>query len=225
MLTATIIFLVLCAYLLGSASSAILLCRLYYGADIRESGSGNPGANNVQRIYGWKMGVAVFLIDFMKGAGAVAMAHLTPIPPGTESFVSLQIGLGSAAMLGHIFPLFFRFKGGKGVSILCGILAAIHPWAMLICFSIFLIVFFISRYISLSVLIAILFYPIMINSLFALWLIPEETLTLKIFSGVAAAVIWLCHLSNISRLIHHTEEKFSFRRAVHRTTERRKREI
>ena len=86
----SIILLILTAYLLGSASSAILLCRLYYGEDIRNNGSGNPGATNVQRTYGWKMGVVVFFIDAMKGVAAVEMARLSTLTPGTEAFIALQ---------------------------------------------------------------------------------------------------------------------------------------
>lgn len=208
------VILVLCAYLLGSASSAILLCRLYYNTDIRDIGSGNPGANNVQRNFGWKMGLAVFIIDFLKGTGAVSMAPLSGIAPDTELYTTFQIILGSAVILGHIFPVFFRFKGGKGVAVLCGVLAAIHPWAMLVCLGAFLAMMCITRYISLSVLVAILFYPIMANLLSGIWFIPEATMTLRIFSMAAAAILWLTHISNIKRLLRHQEEKFSFRKPV-----------
>ncbi len=212
---------VLFAYLLGSASSAILLCRVYYDTDIRSIGSGNPGANNVQRNFGWKAGIAVFIIDFLKGVASVSLAYFTDFKPGSEMFVTFQIILGFAVVLGHIFPIFFKFKGGKGVSVLAGVLAAIHPWAMIICLIVFLIVLVISKYISLAVLIAVLCYPIMINSVFALWLIPDETLTLKIFSVVITIILWITHISNIKRLLSHQEEKFSFKKSVGRTTEKK----
>ena len=217
-----VIILIIFAYLLGSASSAILLCRLYYNVDIRLLGSKNPGASNVQREFGWKMGLAVFIIDALKGAAAVSLAYLTELPSTDERFVSLQLLLGLAVMLGHIFPIFFKFKGGKGVSVLVGILAAMHPWAMIICLVIFIITLLITKYISLSVLVASIFYPIMINSVFGLWLIPDETITLRIFSFVAVAIIWLSHISNIKRLINHTENKFYLKKPVERTTERKR---
>lgn len=208
------IFLVFCAYLLGSASSAILLCRLAYEVDIRNYGSKNPGANNVQRIFGWKMGAVVFIIDFLKGMGAVYMVYLTPLIPKTEIFVTYQIILGIAAMSGHIFPIFFKFRGGKGVALLTGVLAAIHPWATLVCIAIFLIIIIALKYMSLAVLVAITCYPIIINSIFAYWLVPEETWTLRIFSIVMACTLWLTHIPNIIRLIHHQEDRFSFHEVV-----------
>lgn len=212
--------LLLASYLMGSASSAILLCRLLYNQDIRLIGSGNPGASNVQRTYGWKSGITVLFIDAFKGAVAVHLAYLTNIPHDSETFATLQLTLGMAAMLGHIFPIFFRFKGGKGVAILFGIMGAMHPLAMLICLVIFLIMMICTKYISLSVLIAVLFYPIMINSVFALWIFPKETLTMKIFSIVTAIIIWLSHISNIKRIINGTESKFSIKKPVSKTTSR-----
>lgn len=201
----SIILLILTAYLLGSASSAILLCRLYYGEDIRNNGSGNPGATNVQRTYGWKMGVVVFFIDAMKGVAAVEMARLSTLTPGTEAFIALQSGLGLSTMLGHIFPIFFNFKGGKGVAVLCGILAAMQPWTMLVCFAVFLATLSVCRYISLSVLIAILAYPFILRT---------DSIVLRIFSIVAVVIIWLSHLSNIKRILSHNESKFKIKKAV-----------
>lgn len=208
------ILLVFCAYLLGSASSAILLCRLAYDVDIRNLGSKNAGANNVQRMFGWKMGVLIFVIDFLKGMAAVYLVYLTPLVQGSEIFVLYQIILGIAALLGHIFPIFFKFHGGKGVSLLTGILAAIHPLATLVCVGVFLIVIVFSRYMSLAVLIAITCYPIIINSVFALWLIPEETLSLRIFSVLMAVTLWLTHIPNIKRLLSRQEDKFSIKGVV-----------
>ncbi len=202
---------------MGSASSAILLCKLLYNQDIRHIGSGNPGANNVQRVYGWKSGITVLAIDFLKGVCAVNLAHLTSIPQESEAFATLQLTLGMATMLGHIFPVFFKFKGGKGVAILFGIMAAMHPLAMIICLVIFLIVILLTKYISLSVLISVLFYPIMINSVFALWIFPKETLTLKIFSIVTTIIIWLSHISNIKRLLSHSESKFYIKKPVNKS--------
>lgn len=221
-MVAEIVILLLCAYLIGSASTAILLCKAFYRQDIRLSGSGNPGANNVQRMYGWKMGITVLLIDALKGLLAVNMVYITSIDPNSELFATLQLLLGLFVMLGHIFPIFFKFKGGKGVAILFGIMGAMHPWAMMICVGIFLIILLITRYISLSVLIAVLFYPIMINSLFALWITPNETLTVKVFSIVTCVIIWLSHISNIKRIINHTEEKFRIKKPVSRSVANRR---
>lgn len=202
------------AYLIGSLSFAIFVSRIFYKTDIRDFGSHNPGANNIQRIFGWKAGLTVLIADFLKGVGAVSLVFLTELKPETEYFVAFQLFLGVAVVFGHIFPVFFNFKGGKGVATLCGVLCAMHPWAVLICAGVFLVVFFITRYVSLSVILAVTCYPFLINSIFAFWLQPDETLTLKVFSVVIALTIWLTHLSNIKRLIKGKEEKFSIKKPV-----------
>ena len=135
------ILLILTAYLAGSLSGSIMLGRHLYGIDVRNYGSKNPGANNTQRILGWKMGLVVLVFDLLKGMGAVSLVYLLPLEPETNAFVGTQIVFGLAAILGHIFPVFYNFKGGKGVATLCGTLLAIHPFAVLICTCIFLILF------------------------------------------------------------------------------------
>ncbi len=214
------IILTVVAYLLGSLSGAIILGKLYYGVDIRTLGSGNPGASNAQRCFGWKAGVAVLFFDFLKGVGAVSLIYLTKLRPETELFVTMQIIFGLAAIIGHIFPLFFEFKGGQGVSVIAGVLSAIHPWAMLICFAVFIIALLLTKYISVSVLIAVLCYPILVNFMFGLWLTPDETITLRVFSIVIAVTLWLTHISNIKRLFKGTEEKFYFKKSVPPTVEK-----
>ncbi len=208
------VILLLLAYLIGSLCSAVILSRVFYGIDIRKYGSHNPGANNVQRVLGWKMGVLVFLLDGLKGVAAVSLVGLTDIQHGTEWYEGFRIMLGMAAVLGHIFPVFFRFKGGKGVATIVGILCILHPWTALICLGVFFVFFLLTRYVSLSVLLAVTFYPIFINLLFELLLGHKETLTIQIFSVVISVVLWLTHVSNIKRLLQGKEEKFSFRKPV-----------
>ncbi|MCL1974221.1 MAG: glycerol-3-phosphate 1-O-acyltransferase PlsY [Bacteroidetes bacterium] len=205
--------LVVLAYVVGSVSNAVWIGKLFWGVDVREHGSRNAGANNVQRVLGWKTAVPVFVLDIAKGSLAVALVFLTKFDPETNPFVGFQIGLGCAALLGHILPLFAHFRGGKGVATLSGVILAIHPYAALICFTVFLICFFISRYISLSSIIAATCFPCLVNSMFALWLQPEETLTLKIFSLVVAVTIWITHAKNIGRLYRGVEEKFVLKRS------------
>lgn len=206
-----ILFIVL-AYLIGSVSGSIIIGKLLYNVDIRNYGSGNPGANNTQRVFGWKLGFTVLAFDLLKGVAAACLVFFLPFKPETNSFVGTQIVFGLAAIIGHIFPLFHGFKGGKGVATLCGVLLAIHPFAVLICTVIFMIVFFFTRYVSVSVIAAVSCFPFLVNALFALWLDPKETLTVKIFSIVVGITIWLTHLSNIKRLIHGKEEKFHLKR-------------
>ena len=204
--------LVLTAYLIGSVSNAIWIGKFFWGVDVRQWGSFSAGANNVQRILGWKAALPVFFLDIGKGVIAVSLVFLTNFNPETNPFVGFQIGLGFAAVVGHVFPLFFRFNGGKGVATLAGVILAIHPYAALICLSVFLICFLLTRYISVGSIIAATCFPLLVNSMFALWLQPEETLTLKIFSFVVAALIWVTHAKNIVRIYKGKEEKFVLRR-------------
>ncbi|MBP1672073.1 MAG: plsY [Bacteroidetes bacterium] len=202
------------SYIIGSFSPAIRFGKFFYGIDVRDYGSKNPGANNVQRVLGWKPALFVFLFDTFKGVAGASLAHFTSFETGTNMFVGAQIVLGLTAVLGHIFPVFHQFKGGKGVATITGVLWAIHPYAVLICFGIFLIMFLITRYVSLSAIISITLFPFFVNSLFALWLDPEVTLTLKIFSIIIAIVIWLTHISNIKRIVKGKEEKFRLNKGI-----------
>ncbi len=208
-----ILFIVI-AYLIGSVSSSIILGRLIYGIDVRDYGSNNPGANNTQRILGWKMGLIVLAFDICKGVIAGSLVFFMPFKPETNTFVITQIVFGFAAMMGHIFPVFHHFKGGKGVATLCGVLLAIHPFAVLICTVIFLIVFFITRYVSVSVIAAVTCFPFFVNTLFALWLDPKETLAVKIFSIVVGVTIWITHIPNLMRLYYGKEEKFILKKSL-----------
>lgn len=202
------------SYIIGSFSPAIRFGKFFYGIDVRDYGSKNPGANNVQRVLGWKPALLVFLFDTFKGVAGASLAYFTSFETGTNMFVGAQIVLGLTAVLGHIFPALHQFKGGKGVATITGVLWAIHPYAVLICFGIFLIMFLITRYVSLSAIISITLFPFFVNSLFALWLDPKVTLTLKIFSIIIAIVIWLTHISNIKRIIKGKEEKFRLNKGI-----------
>ena len=205
-------FIVL-AYLVGSISSSIILGKLIYGIDVRDYGSNNPGANNTQRVLGWKMGLTVLVFDLLKGVAAASLVFFLPFTPETNSFVITQIVFGFAAIMGHIFPVYHNFRGGKGVATLCGVLLAIHPFAVLICTAIFLIVFLITKYVSVSVIAAVTCFPFFVNTLFALWLDPKETFAIKIFSVVIGITIWFTHWSNLKRLYQGKEEKFSVKKS------------
>lgn len=201
------------AYIIGSFSGAISLGKLFYGVDVRDYGSKNPGANNVQRVLGWQPALFVFVFDILKGVAAVSLVRLTSLEQGTNLYVIAQIVLGTASVAGHIFPLFFGFKGGKGVATLTGVLWAIHPPAVLICFSVFLVAFAITRYVSFSAIIGITLFPFFVNLIFGEFGQEGVTITLRLFSIAVAVIIWLTHLSNIKRIISGTEEKFRLKRA------------
>lgn len=212
-ITLYVLFIIL-AYLIGSVSSSIILGKYFYGIDVREYGSKNPGANNTQRVLGWKMGLLVLAFDIIKGAGATSLVFFFPFTQETNGFVATQIVFGFSAIMGHVFPVFHNFKGGKGVATMCGVLLAIHPFAVLICTAIFCITLFITKYVSVSVIAAVTCFPFLVNTLFALWLDPKETLVIKIFSIVAGCTVWLCHISNIKRLYHGKEEKFIIKKPL-----------
>lgn len=199
-------------YLLGSISSSIILGKAIYGIDVREHGSCNPGATNTQRVLGWRMGLFVLFFDMFKGIAAASVVYLLPFKSYTEGFVSTQILFGLIAMMGHIFPIFHNFKGGKGVATLCGVLLMLHPYCFLICFAIFCIVLTITRYVSVSVITAVSCFPFFVNFIFAMLLNPKETDTIRIFSIIAAIIIWLCHISNLKRLWKGTEPKLIFKK-------------
>ena len=206
-----VILISLVAYVLGSISSAIILCKLIYGVDIREVGSRNPGANNVQRVFGIRAGITVFLFDFFKGWAAVKLIGFTTIGTGSELYSQIQILLTLCAFMGHCFPIFFNFKGGKGVAVLAGAMYAIHPYAALSSIVVFCIILAITRYTSLSVLITAISYPLFTNLLFARVLDQEMTTTVRIFSILVTILLPLTHLSNIKRLLTGKEERFKLR--------------
>ena len=203
----TLVAIILGAYLLGSIPSSVWLGRALKGIDLREHGSGNAGATNAFRVLGKPIGSAVLVMDMLKGFLAVNLSLLqTEIEPGSERWMMLRIGLGLVAVCGHIFPVFASFKGGKGVAAITGAALAIHPWAALAAMGVYLLVFLVFRISALGSLIAVLSYPAWV-----FWVFPTESLTIRIFSLVALALVLFTHRSNIRRLLRG-EEKGLFRR-------------
>ncbi len=149
------------AYLIGSVSSAVWIGKSFFGIDVREYGSGNAGFTNTVRVIGWKAGIPVFVIDIFKGWLAVKLSYITGLYPlESYAFVNFQLILGAAAVLGHIFPIYTAFKGGKGVATILGLILAVDPITTLVCMAIFLLVFLTTRYVSLSSLIAGFSFPV-----------------------------------------------------------------
>lgn len=204
--------LIIAAYLLGSVSNAVWVGNLLYKTDVRNHGSKNAGATNMMRVLGWKAALPVFILDMAKGAAAVSLVFLAGYEPETNAFVGFQIALGMAAVLGHIFPVFAGFKGGKGVATIAGVITAIHPSAMLVTFIIFALCLLITHYVSLSSIISAVFFPFLVIVVFGEWWNVEETLTLKLFSIAAAVLIVATHRKNIQRLRKGEESKIVFRK-------------
>lgn len=203
----SIIALAFLAYILGSVPSSVWLGRAIKGVDLREHGSGNAGATNAFRVLGKPIGSLVLFLDMLKGFLAVNLALLqSVIDSGSEGYMMLKIGFGLLAVVGHIFPVFAGFRGGKGVATITGVALAINPFAALAAIGIYLLVFLITRISALGSLLAVLTYPVWI-----LWVFRSEYLTIRIFSLVVVVLVLITHRSNILRLVKG-EEKSLFRK-------------
>ena len=206
-----ILLLIICmvaSYLLGSINFAIIVTRIFIRKDIRDFGSGNAGATNVLRTVGKTAAALTFLGDVLKGVLSVLLAKSVFIfLLNMPDFFWAQYLCGLCALSGHLFPIFYKFKGGKGVLVSAGAMAAVAPFAILTCLAVFLIVVLITRYVSLSSIVACATFP------FALWgyrVLTDNTrhLILEIILGSIFAVsIIIMHKTNIKRLIKGTESK------------------
>ena len=202
----TILLIIAGAYLLGSIPSAVWIGKAAKGVDVREHGSKNAGTTNTMRVLGVKTGIPVLLIDVFKGFAAVTLALLSPaFEAGSNAFVGFQLALGAAAVLGHIFPVFAGFRGGKGVATIVGILLALHWQATLVAVVVFLITLFISKYVSLSSMMMGFSFPVSVIFIF-----KTDIISLKIFSVVVCILLLITHRENISRLLHGKENRATF---------------
>ena len=191
------------AYLLGSIPFGLLLTRLFGGGDVRKSGSGNIGATNVARVAGTLPGILTLLFDVAKGAAAVWLAGRV----SNESATWMMIA-ALATLLGHCFPIWLKFRGGKGVATAAGAFLVLCPAALLGSVILFLLVVFFWRYISLASISAAASMPLLIYILWALHHAPPPIVT---FGALAAAgIIIYKHDGNIQRLVQGEEPKFSF---------------
>ncbi len=189
------------SYLLGSIPSAVWIGKTFYSIDVREHGSGNAGATNTFRVLGWKPGIVVFIIDTIKGFLAVYLLNFTPAATSDYSTLFL-IAAAFLAVVGHIFPLFAKFKGGKGVATMLGVVLAIHPVAGIWALSAFIVVFLISQYVSLGSLVAGIVFPIVIFVFY-----PEVDIYMEVFAIVLSFLLIFSHRTNIKRLLNGTENK------------------
>lgn len=198
--------LILMAYMLGSIPSAVWVGKMLYGIDVRDYGSGNAGATNTFRVLGKKAGLPVLIMDILKGFLAVKMVWLTgKYLPDTQQFINLELSLGIASLLGHIFPIFAGFRGGKGVATLLGILCAVHLGAALICIGVFVLTLLLTQYVSLSSMMAALTFPISI-----MFIYHETVPGLNIFAMFVCILVLITHQKNIERLLRGEEGKVGF---------------
>ena len=195
------IFNTIFAYLAGSIPTAVWYGKIFHGIDVRQHGSGNAGATNSLRTLGKKAGIIVLIVDFLKGFLAVKAASLL----STETHSILPLIMGLAVIIGHIFPIFAQFRGGKGVATAMGVLVATFPWAALGCVLTFMIVVFVTKYVSLASLLGALAFPIQL--IFNLWNDNADKYAIG-FASVIFVILLIMHRENIQRLIQGTESKF-----------------
>ena len=196
---------VLIAYLLGSIPTSVWWGRAFHGVDVRQHGSRNAGATNTFRVLGLRAGIPVLFIDILKGFLPVRiLPNFTGLQPDTAPWMWFRVALVGAAVIGHLYPVFASFKGGKGVATSLGGVLAVHPGAAAICVIVFAVVFFLSRYVSLGSLCAALAFPL------AVVIIYKEFSPVKIGFAVALCLlVFYTHRENILRLIRGQENRMS----------------
>jgi len=200
-------FIVVVSYLLGSVPIGYIIGKVA-GVDIRKSGSGNIGATNVLRVLGKKYGYAVFFLDALKGFAAVRIClALVSTTPAARAYADFFALLGAVVcVVGHAFPIWLGFKGGKGVATSAGVIIGLMPLAAVILFPIWFIVFEISRYVSVASICAAISLPITI-ALFLKFKVMDSVVLLYFSLALAVVVVWQ-HRSNFSRLLNGTEQRF-----------------
>lgn len=186
------------SYLIGSISFAVLLVRIRTGKDIRTEGSGNAGATNVLRSHGKALGLLVGVLDVAKGAVGVVLVRLVTADPRAAAAAAL------AAILGHVFPIFYGFRGGKGVATAVGAFLALAPLPTLVCMGVFVAVVAISRYVSLGSVVSMALLPLATSLFHA----PFATV---VAAAAAAVLIVVKHLENLKRLARGEERKLGAR--------------
>ncbi len=190
------------AYILGSIPTAVWVGKRFYGLDVREHGSKNAGATNTFRVLGKKPGKIVLAIDVLKGLIAVLLPLTVAYTHNENTIINYKLFAAIFVILGHVFPLFAGFRGGKGVATSLGVIFAIHPPAAGICLAIFLLVFLTFNYVSLGAIVTAISFPLVIHFVFNV-----SSLPLTIFSIVIGAAVVITHKKNILRLIQGSENK------------------
>lgn len=203
----SLLAVIVLSYLIGSFPTSILVGKYLKGIDIRDYGSGNAGGTNVLRTLGWVAGISVILFDVAKGWVASYYIAQFGYENGLISPLIVQILAGISSILGHVYTIFAKFKGGKGVGTAAGMLIAIYPLALLFCFSVFLLVAFSTKYVSLASMLAAITLPI---SLYLIEIYTEQpTSPIQFYFAVLVALfIVFTHRSNIGRLLKGEENRF-----------------
>ena len=207
MITTEIILFVLLAYLTGAFPSAVWVGKTFYKIDVREYGSGNAGATNTFRVIGKGAGIPVLFMDIFKGwlvvNYALLISNSSELSP--ELFFENQLAFGIAAVIGHLFPVYTGFRGGKGIATMMGLLIGLNPLAALFSFLVFVIVFLVSKYVSLGSIVASMAFPV-----FVMFVLNSDNSSLNLFSIFVPILSLITHQKNIERLIRGEETKVIF---------------
>jgi len=213
----TEILLILLSYLIGSIPTSVWVSKYFFEIDIRDYGSGNAGATNTYRILGKKWGTFVMIVDMLKGIIGTSLYIFIPFYLTNElQRTNFMIGLGLAAVAGHIFPIWADFKGGKGVATLFGMAVAIQPLVALCCVGVFLAVLYLTRFVSLSSILAGVSFMV-----FILFIFNEHETLYRIFAVLVALMIVLTHQKNITRILKGTESRVPILKYRDRRKQRR----
>jgi len=193
------------AYLLGSIPTAVWIGKMKYGIDVREHGSKNAGATNTFRVLGKKPGKVVLAIDVFKGFIAAFLPYVCGVGPWvSDELINVQLVASLCAVLGHVFPIFAGFNGGKGVATSLGVIVGTHPPAAGVCIAVFIIVFIISNYVSLGAIFALISFPVALIFIFNC-----QSYWLNAFGILLGALVIFAHRKNIVRLVNGTESKMN----------------
>jgi len=198
------IILIVAAYLIGSVPTSVWVGKIFFRLDVRDHGSGNAGATNTIRVLGWKAGLPVFVFDVFKGWIAVMLASFFISDQiSNDQLVYLKIALAAAVVLGHVFPVFAGFRGGKGVATLLGVGIALYPLAVWVVLAVFIVILLVTGYVSLGSITGAIVFPFI-----EIFLFKQENAWLIGLSILVAIFIPLTHRKNIKRLLAGKESKF-----------------
>jgi glycerol-3-phosphate acyltransferase PlsY len=212
------LLLFILAYIIGSVPTSVWISKHFFDVDIRDYGSGNAGATNTYRVLGAKWGTLVMIIDVLKGIIATSLVVLIPYYMNNAfAKTNFMVGLGLAAIVGHIFPIFADFKGGKGVATLFGMIIALQPIVAVCCVGVFLLVLYLTRFVSLSSILASVAFAV-----FILFIWNEKEPLYRIFAVSVALMVILTHQKNINRILKGTESKVPILKHRDRRKNRRK---
>lgn len=202
-----IIAAIVVGYLCGSLAMSVWWGRAFYNMDVREHGSMNAGATNTFRVFGRKAGFPVLILDILKGFIPIFfLPRLMGFDTGVNEFIAVQIITSFAAVIGHLYPIFAEFRGGKGIATSLGAIFAIHPGAAGICIAVFLLLFLSTRYVSVGSLLAAISFPLSLAYVF-----PDTPDLLVRFAIVLCVIVLYTHRKNIGRLLKGEENRMTIR--------------